>query len=160
TAVRTALEAARAEEGRPSLICCKTHIGYGSPKQDTHKAHGEPLGPEAIGPTKEFFGWPKDRPFYIPPDVLEHFREAVSRGEKAEAQGQARLADLARERPEAAKEFGQMMARQLPEGWDSELPQYKAGEKPMATRKASGETLQALAKRVPSLLGGSADLAT
>jgi transketolase len=158
--VTVAIEAARGEETRPSLICARTHIGYGSPKQDTHKAHGEPLGAEAMAATKDFFGWPKDRTFYVPPEVLEHFREAVPRGEKLEGEWQARLADLARTRPEAAKELGQMMAGQLPEGWDAELPRYKGGDKPMATRKASGETLQALAKRVPGLVGGSADLAT
>jgi transketolase len=158
--VSTAIEEARSETGRPSLICARTHIGYGSPKQDTHKAHGEPLGSEAIGPTKRFFGWPEDRPFHVPPEVLEHFREAVPQGEKLEGEWQSRIADLAREKPEAAREFGKMMARQLPEGWDSELPQFRGGDKPISTRKASGETLQALAKRVPGLLGGSADLAT
>jgi transketolase len=121
--------------------------------------HGEPLGSEALAATKRRFGWPLEPAFHIPEDVLAHFREATTRGEQAEAEWNRRLTELARQRPEAAREFGEMMAGQLPAGWDAELPQYKSGDKPMATRKASGAALQALAKRVPSLVGGSADLA-
>jgi transketolase len=156
--VQTAIEAARAEATRPSLIVARTHIGYGSPKQDSEKSHGEPLGGEAYLATRRRFGWPDELTFHVPDDVMAHFREAVARGQQAEGEWSSRLAELARRDPAAAKELGAVLAGQLPEGWAAELPQFEAG-KALATRKASGATLQALAKTVPGLIGGSADLA-
>jgi transketolase len=155
-----ALEAARMETGRPSLIQVRTHIGFGSPhKQDTAAAHGEPLGLEEVRLTKEGLGWPVEPAFLIPEEALEHFREAVARGSVAQADWELRLEAYAVDYPDLASEFQRVTHRDLPKGWDANLPSFSGSDGPMATRIASGKTLEVLGPRLPELMGGSADLA-
>jgi transketolase len=158
-AVATALAAARAETGRPSLIAAHTHIGYGSPnKQDTAKAHGEPLGEDEVRRTKENLGWPwPDQTFVVPPQVVEHYRAAADRGVEAHRNWEGLLAEYAQEYPEEAAQLRAQLAGELPAGWDRDLPEFPS-DKPMATRSASGKVLDVLAARIPALIGGSADL--
>jgi len=158
-AIEEAIRKARQEEGRPSLIAVRTHIGYGSPKQDSPKAHGEPLGPEATRETKERFGWPVDQPFFIPEEALRAFREARERGAGWEEEWRQMFDAYRRSFPEEADRFEQQFRSELPQGWDLDVPVFKSEEGPMATRAASGKVMNALAERVPNLLGGSADLA-
>lgn len=158
--VDEAIRKANAETTRPSLIVARTHIGYGSPnRQDTSKAHGEPLGDEETRLTKENLGWPLEPAFYIPDEALQFFREAVGRGAALESEWEAAFARYAGEYPELAADLrGRLEGRVLPEGWDAEIPQFPAGPG-LATRAASGKVLNSIAKRVPALVGGSADLA-
>jgi transketolase len=159
--IAAALDAARAETGRPSLIQVRTHIGFGSPhKQDTAAAHGEPLGVDEVRLTKEGLGWPVEPPFLVPDEALEHFREAVARGAAAQADWDARFAAYAAEFPEPAAEFHRVTDRRLPEGWDDGLPTFTPADAPMATRIASGKTIEVLGSRLPEMMGGSADLET
>ena len=158
-AVDRALTEARRERTRPSLVIARTHIGYGAPhKQDTFHAHGSPLGPEELRAAKEHLGWPTEPAFLIPSEALEQFRQAVARGQAAEAEWRRRFEAYRREHPGDAAEFERMMDGRLPSGWDGELPTFAPDTKGMATRKASETVLQALADRVPELIGGSADL--
>jgi transketolase len=158
--VAAALMAAREERTRPSLIAVRTHIGFGSPhKQDSAAAHGEPLGEEETRLTKENLGWPLKPTFYIPPAALEHFRQAIPKGAARQAEWKTRFQAYAREYPELAAEFRRVMAGHLPRDWDADLPGFTPDEGPMATRSASGKVLNALAPRVPELMGGSGDLA-
>jgi transketolase len=158
-AIERALRAARAETERPSLILVRTHLGYGSPhKQDTFEAHGSPLGEEEVRLTKQALGWPTEPPFYIPDRALQHFRQALGQGEQAEAEWNARLADYAREFPDLAAEFQQAMRGELPTGWDADIPSFPADARGAATRVASGKVMSAIAPRLPTLVGGSADL--
>ena len=158
-AVDRAIRAAQAEKARPSLIICRNHIAFGSPnKHDSASAHGEPLGEEEVKLTKENLGWPVDPPFYIPDQSLAHFREAVQRGEKAEADWEKQLAAYRQAFPDLAKEWDRYVRRELPEGWKEKIPSFKADEKPIATRSASEKVLQAIAPLLPTFLGGSADL--
>ena len=158
--IALALKAAQEETGRPSLISVRTHIGFGSPhKQDTAAAHGEPLGVEEVRLTKVKLGWPVEPPFHIPEDALEHFREAVARGRAAQAEWELRLEAYAEENADLASEFQRVMNRQLPKGWDANLPTFTASEGPIATRIASGKAISVLASRLPEMMGGSADLA-
>ena len=158
-AVALALENAREETGRPSLIAVRTHIGFGSPhKQDTAAAHGEPLGVEEVRLTKEGLGWPVEPPFHIPEETLKHFREAVARGESAQRAWESRFKAFAQEFPGLATEFSGVIARQLPKDWDTDLPVFSAADGPMATRIASGKTIAVLGGRLPEMMGGSADL--
>ena len=144
---------------RPSIIMCRTHIGYGLPtRQDTNKAHGEPPGVDELRGAKEKLGWPLEPDFYIPEDVLAFYRKAVPVGKRAETSWKKRFAAYAREYPDQADEFERRMNRQLPAGWDSDLPQFEADPKGMATRAASGKVINALAGKLPELIGGSADL--
>ena len=155
-----ALEAARDERDRPSLIQVRTHIGFGSPhKQDTAAAHGEPLGLEEVRLTKEGLGWPVEPAFHIPEEASEHFREAVERGAVAQAEWESRFEAYAGENPELAAEFRRVTDRELPGGWEANLPTFTATDGPMATRIASGKTIEILGRRLPELMGGSADLA-
>lgn len=159
-AVTQALQAARNEKDRPSLIDVRTHIGYGSPhKQDTAAAHGEPLGEDEVRLTKERLGWPLEPLFHVPAEALDHFRRSVSRGKAWQAVWEARLEAYERAYPELAKEFRRVMAGERPAGWESDLPAFAPDDGPLATRAASGRTLNALASRLPELMGGSADLA-
>jgi transketolase len=158
-AIDRALAAARAETSRPSLILLRTHIGYGSPgKQDTFEAHGSPLGEAEVKATKAKLGWPLDPPFYIPDDALARFRESVGNGRKAEARWRERLNAYAKEFPQEAREFEQVMSGDLPQGWADSIPEFAADAKGIATRAASGKILNALAPKLPTLIGGSADL--
>ena len=157
-AIRQAFMDARAETAQPSLIVCRTHIGYGSPhKQDSHEAHGAPLGADEARLTKARLGFPPEASFFIPEEALRHFRRCVERGAKAEAAWRKTFAAWARESPERAEEWRRAMDRSLPSGWDADLPGFADG-KPIATRAAFGRVLNAVAPRLPTLMGGSADL--
>ncbi len=159
-ALDQAIRNARGETERPSLIMVRTILGYGAPhKQNTFEAHGSPLGPDEVKATKENLGWPVEPPFYIPDAALEHFREAVSRGEKEQAGWKQRFEAYAQAYPDLAKEYNRMMHGELPKGWDADIPTFAADmSKGMATRVASGQVMNALAPHVPNLMGGSADL--
>jgi transketolase len=159
-AIATAIEAAQAATEQPSLIMVRTHIAYGSPgKQDTAAAHGAPLGEEEVQRTKENLGWPTEPPFYIPNEALTHFRAGAERGRAWEAAWQARFEGYATEHPQLAAEWQTAMNGQLPTGWDADLPNFVPADGPVATRQVSGQVLNAIAPYVPTLLGGSADLA-
>jgi transketolase len=150
-----AVEAAQRETGRPSLIIVRTHIAPGSPnKQDTHEAHGSPLGEEEIRLTKQAYGWPSEEPFFVPAEVLEHFRGAVDRGRELESTWREQLEGYA-ERAELER----LLERRLPDGWDADVPAKGPDAGMIATRKASNEVIQWAAAQVPELVGGSADLA-
>ncbi|TMH08389.1 MAG: transketolase [Betaproteobacteria bacterium] len=157
--IESALRAARAETGRPSLILVRTHIGYGSPnKHDSFEAHGSPLGVEEVRLTKQNLHWPTEPPFLIPEDALAHFREAVSRGAHDEAASNDRMTAYTKAFPELAQELRRTLRGELPSGWDADIPVFPADAKGMATRVASGKVMNAIAPRVPALTGGSADL--
>jgi transketolase len=159
-AIDGAIRAAQEEKERPSIIMVRTHIGYGSPnKQDTAEAHGSPLGEEEVKLTKENLGWPLEPKFYIPEEALAHFREAIRRGEKAESEWQTRLAEYRKAHPALAAEWDCFVKGEFPEGWTDKLPTFSPAEKPMATRQAAGKVLNAISPILPTLLGGSADLA-
>jgi transketolase len=159
SAIETALMRARDDTHRPSLILVRTHIGYGSPnKQDSFEAHGSPLGVEEVRLTKQNLGWPTESAFLVPSDALAHFRTAVARGAGVEAAWNERMRDYARAHPALADELDQRRRGELPPGWDSELPAFGADAKGIATRVASGKIMNALARRVPALTGGSGDL--
>lgn len=158
-AIEQALRQARAETTRPSLIMVRTHIGYGSPhRQDTFEAHGAPLGAEEVKLTKQNLGWPVEPPFYIPEKALNHFRQALDQGKREEDQWNARFAAYKKAFPDLAAELQQLMDGKLPPGWEASIPQFPADPKGLATRSASGKVLNALASRLPTLIGGSADL--
>jgi transketolase len=150
---------ARAEKDRPSLIIVRTHIGFGSPKQDTSAAHGEPLGTEATRKTKEKLGWPLDKAFYIPDKASAHFREAIPRGREYEAEWKNLFENYSSQYPDLSKEFSRAIQFELPSGWDKELPWFKPEAGAIATRDASGKVMNAIAKELPTFIGGSADLA-
>jgi transketolase len=158
--LQAAVEAAQEVEDRPSLIIIRTHIAPGSPnKQDTHEAHGSPLGEEEIRLTKEAYGWPSEEPFFIPDEALEHFRACVDRGRELEAAWRERFEDFRGDHPDAADEFERIQARRLPEGFGEDVPKKGPEAGMIATRKASQEVIQWAAAGVPELVGGSADLA-
>jgi len=158
TAIERAFAAARAETGRPSLILCRTQIAYGSPnKQGSHEAHGAPLGAEEVRLTKLRLGMPADEAFSVPETVRRHFERCLARGERAEAAWRRKWDAWARPRPELAEDWRRAMDGTLPAGWDADLPSFADG-KPLATRAAFGQALNAAAARVPTLMGGSADL--
>lgn len=158
-AISKAIQSAQAETLRPSLIIVRTHIGYGSPsRQDTAKAHGEPLGHDEVKLTKQNLGWPLEPDFYIPDGVLDHFRKAAQRGISMETDWQNRFDVYSAEYPDLANEWQQVVSRKLPDGWDGNVRKYQPNG-PMATRQALGEILNQIAPNLPSLIGGSADLA-
>lgn len=157
-AIDAAIREAKADP-RPSLIICRTQIGYGLPtRQGTAKAHGEPPGEEELRGAKERLGWPLEPMFYIPEDVLTFYRKAVEDGAAAEAAWQQQFEAYRRAYPEQAAEFERRMQGRLPEGWDKDLPVFEPDPKGLATRAASGKVLNVLATRLPELMGGSADL--
>jgi transketolase len=151
----------KATTDRPTLIIVDSHIAWGSPnKQDTHSAHGEPLGEDEIKLTKKNYGWPEDAKFLVPDDVVAHFRDGMGkRGTELRRKWFDLFADYKEKHPELADHLERMQRRALPEGWDKDLPSFPADAKGMAGRDASGKVLNALAKNVPWLMGGSADLA-
>ncbi len=158
-AIERALGAAQSETRRPSLVLMRTHIGYGSPgKQDSFEAHGAPLGAEEVKLTKQKLGWPLEPAFFIPEQALARFRESVGNGDRAEAKWRENLSAYAEKFPEPAKELNRVMRGDLPEGWDNAIPEFPAGSKGLATRTASGKVLNAVAPKLPTLIGGSADL--
>ncbi|PWB77972.1 MAG: transketolase [Anaerolineales bacterium] len=157
-AIDGAIRAAKADP-RPSIIMCRTLIGYGAPhKQGTSKAHGEPLGDEELNAAKENLGWPLEPRFLIPDDVLEFYRGAVDKGREAEHDWKMRFDAYKRIHPGLGAELQQRLAGQLPNGWDADLPVFPADAKGMATRASSGKVLNALSVKLPELVGGSADL--
>ena len=158
--LENAILRAQQETERPSLIAVRTHIGYGSPnKQDNAVAHGEPLGAEELKLTKENLGWPLDPPFFIDDEVLRHFRQGLQKGKEFENQWKARLDSYQKAYPELGREFRDWLDGKLPDGWDKDIPSFPADPKGTATRVTSGVVLNAIATRVPNLIGGSADLA-
>ena len=153
-----AIKEAREDKEHPSLIVVSTHIGYGSPKQDTFEVHGAPLKPEEVVETKKFFGWPVESEFYVPDEVLTHMREIIGEGEKQEREWQNLFEAYSREFPEEAATLRMMMAGELPTGWADNLPIFEPAAGAMATRSVGGKILNLLAEKVPALIGGSADL--
>jgi transketolase len=154
-----ATEAAKDVTDRPSLVIVRSHIGYGSPhKQDSYKAHGSPLGEEEVALTKEGYGWDPDAKFLVPEEALEHFREAIPRGDELVAEWNERLEAYRSAEPEAYGELAMIMERRLPEGWDREVPKFRPEGGMIATRKASNQVIQWAATNVPQLVSGSADL--
>lgn len=159
-AVDGALQVAKRNLEQPTLIICRTVIGYGSPnKASTGEVHGAPLGPEEVALTKKNLGWPLEPEFYVPDDVLAHFRQAVERGEEAETAWDELLEQYHDAHPEQAGEFDRMASGELPEGWDAGIPEFSPEDGPVATRAAGGKVLNGLFKNLPDLVGGSADLA-
>lgn len=157
-ALDQAIENAKADE-RPSLIVVHSTIGIGMPtKAGTAAAHGEPPGEDELNGAKEYFGWPKEPRFYIPDDVLEHFRSAGAAGAVRQSDWQEQFQEYSREYPDLAAQFKRALAARLPEGLEDQLPRFEADEKGMATRASSGKVLNALATGIPELIGGSADL--
>ncbi len=160
-AIAAALQAAREEATRPSLISVRTHIGYGSPnKHDSFEAHGSPLGADEVRLTKQRLGWPTEPPFLIPHAALDHMRRALARGQSAEAAWSQRMQVYALALPDLAAELQCSLRGELPSGWDADIPVFPADAKGMATRAASGKVMNAMASRLPALTGGSADLDT
>ena len=146
---------------RPTLIRVNSHIGYGSPhKQDTSAAHGEPLGEEEVRLVKKFYGWPEDAKFLVPNGVLENFKNGIGkRGSELRQRWETLFADYGKKYPAQADQIKRMQHRELPDGWDKDLPTFPADAKGMATRESSGKVLNVVAENVPWLVGGSADLA-
>ncbi|MET4569449.1 transketolase [Rhodanobacter soli] len=157
-AIDAALLEARADTTRPTLILVRTHIGYGSPEQDTFKAHGSPLGVEDVRKTKEKLGWPVKPDFLLPPPALAHFREALDRGVEAERAWNSRMDVYTKAFPELATELQGRLEGELPAGWDADIPVFPADAKGLATRVAGGKVMNAIAPKLPALGGGSADL--
>jgi len=161
TLLARAFDEFKAESGRPTLIVVDSHIGWGSPnKQDTESAHGEPLGEEEVKLTKRAYGWPEDAQFLVPDGVRENFDQGIGeRGAELRAAWQRTLDDYTGENPGLAAEIEMMQQRELPDGWDAEIPSFEADEeKGLATRKASNKVQNAIAEKVPWLIAGSADL--
>ncbi len=157
-AIDAAITQAEADTTRPSMIVVRTTIGYGSPhKQGTSEAHGSPLGVDEVRLTKQALGFDPERSFFVPDDALSHFREAVARGGDAETAWTRRFEAYAAAEPELAAEFRRVLAGDLPDGWDRDLPTFGVADA-QATRQASGKALNVLAKQVPEILGGDADL--
>jgi len=158
-AVDDAIHAAQKETERPTLIIVHSHIGYGSPhKQDKSAAHGEPLGVEEVKETKRFYGWPEDAQFLIPTDVANHLGEAVGRGKKLEAEWSARYEAWSKKNPALAAQWDGIMNGKLPDGWAKDVPTFPADAKGIATREAGNKVMNSIAKNLPWLVGGSADL--
>jgi len=147
---------------RPTLIIVNSHIGYGSPKkQDTNAAHGEPLGEEEVRAAKKFYGWPEDAQFLVPDGVREHFRDGIGRrGQDLSSNWYELIGKYGQQFPDLADHINRMQRRDLPEGWDKNIPTFPPDAKGVATRESSGKVLNVFAQNIPWLVGGSADLAT
>ena len=159
-AIDRAIDLAKAEADRPSLIVTRTHIGYGSPNRvDTSKAHGEPLGKDEVLLAKKELGWPSQDPFFVPDAALAHWREVRETGETSQEEWRRQLIAYAKAFPDDAKELGRRLHGDLPSGWESTIPVFDATNGNVASRAASGAVINAFAQKVPELVGGSADLA-
>ncbi|MDH3253389.1 MAG: transketolase [Acidobacteriota bacterium] len=159
-AVNKAIQAAAAETSRPTLVRVRTHIGFGSPnKQDTASSHGSPLGSDEIDLTKKRLGWPQDPPFHIPDEAREAFAHVSTDGAAQGSAWNKMVVRWGQEHPDLASEFQRRTAVELPDGWEDALPSFAASDGALATRKASGKVLNAIASVIPELTGGSADLA-
>jgi transketolase len=157
--VAKAIEEAQAEEQRPSLILVRTHIGYGSPhKQDNFSSHGSALGEDELKATKAALGWPSMDKFYVPQDAVDYFRKAVPTGARVEDEWKKKFDAYRRDFPQEAAELERLVSGALPDNWAADIPQWKPADKPIATRAAGGAVLNALAKSIPNIIGGSADL--
>jgi transketolase len=157
--VAKAIAEARAEVTRPSMILVHTHIGYGSPKkQDNFSAHGNPLGEEELQAAKKALGWPTMDKFYLPEHAVNHFRQAIEKGAKAQQEWQKKFDAYKKAFPSEGAELEQMIGGKLPDNWGVDLPKWKPTDKAIATRVAGGEALNALVKHIPNIIGGSADL--
>jgi transketolase len=155
-----AFETAKKQTDRPTLIIVDSHIGYGSPaKQDSHSAHGEPLGVDECKATKRFYGWPENETFLVPDEVRKNFASGIgARGSKLRGEWMQKFEAYKAKYPKEADTLFRMQHRQLPEGWDKDIPTFPADEKGVAGRESSSKVLNAVAKNVPWLIGGSADL--
>ena len=154
-----ATEEAKSVEDRPSLVICRSHIGYGAPnKQDTSSAHGSPLGEDEVAATKEVYGWPADKTFYVPDEARQPFEEAAERGRQAVEEWEGRLAEFREADADAAAQLALVMDGTMPDGWDSDVPRFSPDDGNIATRKASQQVIQWAAAQVPHLISGSADL--
>jgi transketolase len=156
-AIEAAIETAKAETAKPTLISVRTIIGYGSPKAGSNKSHGEPLGAEAVAATKKFFGFPEDQSFIVPEDALANWRAAVDRGASLEAAWKSAFESYRAAHPDLAAEFERTQNAQLKAGWEAAIPSFPVG-KAQATRNAGGVIMNAIAAQVPELFGGAADL--
>ena len=158
--LESAIHAAQGVTDKPSIIVCRTIIGYGSPNRaGTSKAHGEALGEEELALTKKNLGWPAEPAFYIPEGVLTHFRQMASRGNELESAWKQTVDAYSADHPDLSREMQRCLNGDLPEGWENDLPIFTPDLDDMATRQASGTVINALAARIPELMGGSADLA-
>ncbi|NND31814.1 MAG: transketolase [Saprospiraceae bacterium] len=158
-AITSAFEAAKQEKAKPSLIILRTHIGYGSPnKVDTSTVHGSPLGEDEIILTKRAYNWPSETPFYIPAEVMEDMSSVVTRGKEEEESWNNLFSSYKGDHPKLAEDFKSALDQSLPSGWDSDLPGFKPEDGPMATRAVNSKVLNAVAQKLPWLMGGSADL--
>ncbi len=160
-ALAKAYESFQQTTDRPTLIIVRSIIGWGAPhKQDTHDAHGAPLGEDEVRATKEFYGWPPDEHFLVPPEVPDHFADGIGkRGQKLHDAWSKQFDKYAAKHPELAEQWKRMQRRELPDGWDKALPTFPADAKGVASRSSSGKVLNAVAANVPWLLGGAGDLA-
>ena len=157
--VAKAIEEAQREHRRPSLILVRTHIGYGSPKkQDTFEAHGNPLGDDELVAAKKALSWGSTEKFYLPEDAVNFFRKVGEKGGKTQSEWNQKFEAYKNAFPKEAAQLQQMISGKLPENWKADLPKWKPEDKPLATRAAGGQALNALAKHIPNILGGSADL--
>ncbi len=152
-----AIQAAQAETERPTIIACKTHIGLGSPWQDTAKVHGSPLGEENLRATKEHFGWPAEPHFYIPDEAKARFEEKAALGAEKQKEWQELLSNYREAYPDLGAQWEAYVSGELPPGWEAVFPDFSES-KPLATRATSGQVLDAIAPKLPTLIGGSADL--
>ncbi len=157
-AIEEAILAAQKDKERPTLVIIRTHIGYGSPKQDTYEAHGSPLGKEDTKLTKEKLKWPLEPPFYVPDAASHSFHQCIEKGQKEENEWNDRWLAYEKAFPDLAKELKLIMDQKIPEGWNKDVKSFPADPKGMATRVASGKVLNMIAPHLPALIGGSADL--
>lgn len=155
-----AIQSAKEEKSKPSLIIMRSHIGYGAPDlQDDPKVHGSPLGEKEIKKTKKFYGWPEDKKFFVPDDVLDYMHEAIAKGKSVETEWNEKFDNYKKQYPDLAKQFEDALNNNIPEDWDKDIPKFEPSDGPMATRGASRNIINGFAAKIPWLMGGSADLA-
>ena len=158
-AIAKAIEESKAQAGKPSLIMVRTHIGFGSPKkQDSFEAHGNPLGEDELKASKVALSWPSMDKFFLPDDSVKYFRQSIGKGAQAQQDWQKKFDAYKRQFPAEAADFEQILSAKLPADFAADVPKWKPEDKPLATRAAGGQVLNALAKRVHNIVGGSADL--